>query len=284
VLPTGLPDDVYIEAVDVHAGNSRIVHHAVLTIDTAGQARKMEQQQKEKPVVSDNAMDKGPGFTSSMIVGASTGGILTAWVPGQLPRTLPQGTGIKLPKGSDIVMQVHYHRDGRLEKDKTSVGLYFAKKQVKQSFQDGFLFAFFLKIPAGNDHFIVKGSSTLAADMTLYDIMPHMHMLGKEIKVEMTPPEGKKTVILDIKAWDYNWQETYFFREPLKLKAGTKLEMQGIYDNSAKNLSNPFSPPQDVTLGEQTFNEMCVVILGGTSDRPGRRLPMSGFSLGGLRE
>jgi peroxiredoxin len=283
VLPSGLTEDKYVEAVEVRAGNSRIVHHGVLTIDTAGQGRKMEKEQQAKPPTPIHEMDKGPGFTSSMIVGVS-GGLLDVWVPGQMPRTLPEGTGIRLPKGSDIILQLHYHRDGRLEKDRTQVGLYFTKKKVERPMQDGFVLAFFLTIPAGKDHFVVKGTSTVSQDITLYDIMPHMHMLGKEFKVEMTPPDGKKTLVLHIKEWDYNWQETYYFKEPLKLKAGTKLDIEGVYDNSVKNPNNPFSPPQSVSFGEQTFNEMCLAIMSGTSERAGRLLPLSGFFGGGMQK
>ena len=132
------------------------------------------------------------------------------------------------------------------------------------------MIAFFVSIPAGNDRFVVKGTATAKADLTLYDIMPHMHMLGKEFKVEMTPPDGKKTLVLHIKEWDYNWQETYWFKEPVRIKAGTRLEVTAVYDNSANNPNNPFNPPRRVIFGEQTTNEMCFVFLGATSDKPGR--------------
>src|SRR6185369_13676943 len=212
--------------------------------DTSGRGRSLEKQQQDKPLPPVNPLDKGPGFTSSMPVVGVGGGILDTWVPGQQPHVLPSGTGIKLPKGSDVVMQMHYHRDGRLEKDKTSIGLYFTKKKVQRDYANGFLFAAFTEIPAGNDRFVVQGFANVLADLTLYQIMPHMHLVGKEFKVEMTPPGGKKTVLLHIKDWDFNWQETYAFKEPLKLKTGTRLDLEGIYDNSAKNPNNPFSPPR----------------------------------------
>ena len=102
-----------------------------------------------------------------------------------------------------------------------------------------------------------------------------MHMIGKEIAVTMTPPDGPAQKLFAIKEWDYNWQETYIFKEPVKVQAGTRFHLDAYYDNSAKNPHNPSNPPKMVTFGEQTFNEMCFVFLGGTSDRPGRGLPMS---------
>jgi hypothetical protein len=100
--------------------------------------------------------------------------------------------------------------------------------------------------------------------------MPHMHLLGKEVKVTLTPPDGKPLTLVAIKDWDYNWQETYFFKEPIAVKAGTVLETDAVFDNSDQNPSNPNHPPRTVTYGEQTTNEMCFTFFGATADRPGR--------------
>jgi hypothetical protein len=129
----------------------------------------------------------------------------------------------------------------------------------------------FEKIPAGNDHFEVNGGITLQQDCILRSVMPHMHMLGNQISVTLEPPEGPAQTLLTIKDWDYNWQETYFLKEPIALKKGTHFTVHAAYDNSDKNPLNPFNPPKDVTWGEQTTNEMCFVFLGATSDsKPGR--------------
>ena len=95
-----------------------------------------------------------------------------------------------------------------------------------------------------------------------------MHLLGKNITLTMTPPEGEKKTLLAIDAWDYNWQEIYFLKEPIQVKAGTRFHVDAAYDNSAKNALNPFNPPRRITWGEQTTNEMCYVFLGGTSLTP----------------
>src|SRR5262249_41961120 len=100
-------------------------------------------------------------------------------------------------------------------------------------------------------------------------------LLGREIKATLTLPDGKPITLINIKEWDYNWQETYFFKQPVAVKAGSRLDVEAVYDNSAKNPLNPSNPPQWVMFGEQTTNEMCFVFLGGASDRPGRRLPLT---------
>jgi peroxiredoxin len=278
VLPTNLTEDKHVAAVEVRPGNPSIVHHALLYIDTKSQGRKLEQDQQANPKKDPhggNELDKGPGYFGGMSVGFIPTSTLGGWAPGQLARHLPDGTGILLPKSSDVVMQIHYHRNGRTEKDRTQIGIYFAKKKVERPFQGGVMMGKFSAIPAGDAKFVVKGTAYVTEDMTLHHIMPHMHMLGKQIKVTMVPPEGDPVLLFDIKSWDYNWQETYYFKAPVQMKNGTRLELEAVYDNSAGNPNNPFSPPQAVTFGEQTFNEMCFVFFGGTSQRAGTMLPVA---------
>lgn len=303
VLPTNLKEDSYVRAVEVRPANARVVHHALLFIDTTGQGRKLEAQAAQQAAAAakkaadpiqnehaakESAWDRGPGYTVSMGVGFIPQGGLLGWAPGQNPRFLPENSGILLPKNSDVVMQIHYHRNGRVEKDTTQVGIYLAKKPIDRNFAgsvmagragDGLLGRFFA-IPAGAERFELKGDTWAQKDFNLYTVMPHMHMLGKEIKVTMTPPAGKEETLLAIKAWDYNWQETYYLKDPIRVKAGTRFHVEAVYDNSAKNPMNPFNPPRIVTFGEQTFNEMCFVFFGGSApDAPafgrGRVLPLA---------
>jgi peroxiredoxin len=285
VLPTGLTEDKYVVALEVKPGNPRVVHHTLNFADTTGQARKLEAQAQEKEKDrTDKDYDRGPGYSMSMGVGFLPRAGLGGWAPGQLGYSMPEGYGWVLPKGSDVVVQVHYHRDGRVEKDRTQIGLYFAKKsEGMKPFKGGVIPGQFVFIPAGDAHYKVRGSATAVQDCTLYSIMPHMHLVGRQIKVTLKPADGAAKTLLAIADWDYNWQETYFLKEPLKLKTGDTLEVEAVYDNSSKNPNNPNNPPRIVTLGEQTTNEMCFVFLGATSEGAGRT-PFRPAGLGRLRE
>ncbi|HEV3442997.1 MAG TPA: redoxin domain-containing protein [Gemmataceae bacterium] len=269
VFPTKLAENKFVTALEVRPGNPRIVHHTLLAIDASGQGRKLEQQEREKKHAGE-VLDRGPGYPVAMGFGFVPLGGMGGWAPGQMPRYLPEGSGYYLPKGADVVMQVHYHRDGRLEKDRSTIGLYFAKKPVSRRYQSMILPGLVTVIPAGEAHHRVKGSIWIDQDCTLYTVMPHMHMLGKEIKVTMTPPAGKPETLVAIRDWDYNWQETYIFKEPLAVKSGTRFDVEAFYDNSSSNPNNPSNPPRRVTYGQQTTDEMCFVFLGATSDKPGR--------------
>jgi hypothetical protein len=244
-------------------------------VDSSGTARAREQKEKERKK-ADDEVDVGAGYNGSMVqAGAGAEPGLGGWAPGMLARYLPEDTGYFLPKGSDLVVQIHYHRNGRLEKDRTRIGLYFSKQPIKKPLQSlviaggtGGLPIFV--IPKGDEHFRVHGGVKIEQDCQLHTIMPHMHLIGKEIKVTMTPPKGKPQTLIAIKDWDYNWQETYYFKESVPVKAGTVLEVEAFYDNSAKNPNNPNDPPKTVYTGEQTTNEMCFIFLGATSDKGGR--------------
>jgi hypothetical protein len=85
-------------------------------------------------------------------------------------------------------------------------------------------------------------------------------------------------VLVDIPAWDYRWQETYWFKEPIKVKAGTRLEVLCHFDNSEANPNNPTKPPRDVTYGEQTTDEMLFAFFGVTSAvKPAQRVKIFSF-------
>jgi peroxiredoxin len=286
VLPTNLTEDTYVAAVECRPSNPRVVHHTLLFIDTTGSGRKLDKAAKVKKPQGDqhpseSTLDGGPGYTVTMGVGFIPQGGLGGWAPGQMPRFLPENSGFFLPKGSDVVMQVHFHRNGRIEKDRTQIGLYFAKHKVERPWRGSQIagragpLRLFFAIPADAEHHLVKGDLWATGDFTLHTIMPHMHMVGKEIKVTMTPPEGPSQTLIAIKEWDYNWQETYILKEPIHVKAGTNFHVDAYYDNSSKNANNPFNPPRRITFGEQTFNEMCFVFLGGTANGGDRKLPVT---------
>jgi peroxiredoxin len=296
VIPTGLKEDKYVVAFEVRPGNPKIVHHTLNFFDATGNARKLEKEAQDKLKANPpgpNAVDVGPGFSSSMGIGFRPSaadlakskppiGALGGWAPGILPKYLPEGIGYPLPASSDFVIQVHYHRDGRLEKDRTQVGLYFAKKPIEKSMLGLVVpgrfkpdptfkgrFAAMGYIPAGDEHFVAHGALIAMEDCTMYTVMPHMHLLGKSVKITMTPPDGKAETLIEVADWDYNWQEQFLLKTPIKVKSGTRFDIEAVYDNSSKNPLNPSNPPVDVRFGEQTTNEMLFGFLGATKDHAG---------------
>ena len=300
VLPTGFTEDRYVSAVEVRPGNPRVVHHSVNFYDGTGTARTNQAfaQAEEKKARKPGDVDVGGGFSAGMGLGISPKptdligarpvfGPLGGWAPGLLIRELPDGSGFLLPKGADVVMQLHYHRSGRVEKDRTRVGLYFSKKPVERAVLPIVVPGYFKTdktsddprrsglgyIPAGDPKFVSRGTWYVLEDTTLIAMLPHMHLLGKSVKVTMTPPGGKPEVLIEIADWDFNWQENYVFKEPVKARRGTRFDVEAVFDNSAANPNNPRNPPVDVLFGEQTTDEMLFAIFAGTKDRPKSGMP-----------
>ncbi len=276
VLKTGLTEDKYIVAYEVQPGNAQVVHHTLNFFDTTGGAAKLAQKETVRPRKGDEA-DRGPGYPVGMGIGFIPSpsdvkpgipplGTFGGWAPGQLATKYPEGAGSWLPKEADVVMQVHYHRTGKAETDRPRIGLYFAKKEVKRPWQTITVGGMspFSSIPANKVKSDTKGSVWLTTEADVHSVMPHMHLIGKSIAVTVTPPDGPGTTLVAIKEWDYNWQETYWLKEPLRVKPGTRIDVEAVYDNTAGNPRNPFTPPQRVWFGEQTTNEMLFAFVGVT--------------------
>lgn len=246
VLPVELPENVMVQAVEFQAGNPGVVHHAIFYLDKSGRARKLD------------AQEPGPGYSRFGNPGFSPSGTLGGWAPGLVPRRSPEGTGRPLAKQCDFVMQIHYHPSGKAETDRSRVALYFAKEPVEHRIRTKFVINHRLAIPPGKKRFRVTADYTVPVDVELLSVLPHMHLLGQEMKVVAKLPDGTTEPIVWVTDWDWNWQGQYHYVEPLFLPAGTELELEAFYDNSANNPANPNSPPQLVKWGPQTTDEMCV--------------------------
>jgi peroxiredoxin/mono/diheme cytochrome c family protein len=297
VMPTKLTEDKWVVGYDVKPGNPRVVHHTLNFFDATGQGRALEKKQQEKDK-GKLLLDSGPGYTVGMGVGfvappgsrageAPKFGGVGGWAPGQTPQFLPAGAGWQVPKNADFLLQTHYHRNGQFTTDRTQIGLYFAKEPIDKPWQTLIVNGLkqWQKIPAGKADYATGGSVYLHTDAVLHSVLPHMHLLGKSVTVTMTPPGEKPVVLIDIPAWDYRWQETYWFKEPIHAKAGTKLEVKAVFDNSESNPNNPTKPPRDVTYGEETTDEMLFVFFGATStEKPSKRIKAYAFAPGNAGE
>jgi hypothetical protein len=273
VVPLNVPQDETVIGFEYRPGNRRVVHHMIALLDASGAARKI-------------AVDRGDGTTYTSFGGPGflpTGGI-GGWAPGATPRLLPDGVGKPLKKGSDLVLNIHYHPSGRPESDQGEVALYFAKNPVAQRALTIPLRNRDIDIPPGEKNYIRTASITAPIAVTVHGITPHMHNLGREMKVTATLPDGSRQVLIDVQDWDWNWQDQYQFATPIHLPRGTKVDLWARYDNSKDNPRNPQNPPKRVRFGEQTTDEMCLAFLELTIDGLARpAAARSGTSEGPVR-
>ncbi|MBS0266642.1 MAG: redoxin domain-containing protein [Planctomycetes bacterium] len=262
VIPSGILEDRLVSTAEFRPGNRRVVHHSIFYLDISGVARKKD------------AADPGPGYGSFGGPGFIPSGAIGGWAPGGTPQVLRDGMGRPMQKNCDVVVQIHYHPTGKPEVDQSSVGIHFVKPAEKNPKAAAAIMVIDrrLYIPAGDDDFRMAGSYTLPFDVTFVGITPHMHLLGREMKAWATLPDGTVEPLIWIKDWNFNWQDQYQFATPLRFPKGTRIDVTARYDNSPGNPLNPNSPPQVVTWGEQTPDEMFICFFLVSTDQP-QQLP-----------
>jgi hypothetical protein len=256
VIPTDLGRDAYVSGIEYKPGNGRVVHHILGYVDTSGEALKRDEA------------EPGPGYTCFSGPGVERiRGDLGGWAPGVTAAELPEGLGRPLPDKAHVIMQVHYHPNGKEETDRSRIGLYLAKKPVKQAFHWSWVMRHDLQIPPGDSHYEVVAGRPLPLDVLAYSVAPHMHLLGKDMTMWAELPDGSRIDLIDIDHWDFKWQNQYYLERPVKLPKGTVLKLQAHFDNSSDNPNNPNrESPQEVRWGEATTDEMCIGFIGLVRD------------------
>ena len=251
-IPTRLLQSRWVAGFDIRPGNRQVVHHVLAFPDPLGLSALKRHS-------------GGPGYGCFGGPGILTDSVLGGWAPGMRPRMFPDDTGIRLTPFGRIVLQVHFHATGASESDRTRLGLYFARNPVSHEIAWIPLVNTRFVLPPGDERQLVTASLTMPRfpeGVKAIFIVPHMHRLGREIRVDAVYPGGSQRPMIYIDDWDFDWQAFYYYREPVPLPPGTRLELKAVYDNSASNPRNPFDPPREVRWGEETTDEMCLVLLG----------------------
>lgn len=256
VIPIEIPEDKTLIGFEFRAGNRAVVHHAVLFMDATGKTREKDLETPE------------PGYRTFGSVEASISAMIGVWTPGMTPALYPEGIGIRIPKKSDLVLQLHLHPTGKEEVDLSKVGLYFADKPTgNMKMQNVFLLgSLMIDIPPGESKYRVASTFTLPIDLTFVSIFPHLHLIGRDMKITATLPDGTTKSLIWIKDWNFYWQDNYVYKEPVTLPKGTRLDVEAHYDNSADNPFNPSSPPKPVYFGNGSADEMCFAIFQVVSE------------------
>jgi hypothetical protein len=240
-VPTNFKEDRYIHAMEARAGNLAVVHHIVIYVREPGYKRPKK-------------LDLGDG-------------LLGALSPGQTPFVAQPGTAKLIKAGSELIFQMHYTPNGKEAKDRSYVGLIFAKEPVEKVITTTAAFDTRFVIPPGAANHEVKASYEFEEDAQIISFMPHMHLRGKDIVYKATYPDGQTETLLNIPRYNFNWQVYYYPQRPLFMPKGTRIEAIAHYDNSAANPRNPDSK-REVRFGEQTWDEMMNAFIDFTAAAP----------------
>lgn len=250
--------DTWIEASEVKPGNTKVVHHTIVYAQPPGAKRRRDWI------------------------------FLSAYVPGLRYDPLPERSAKLVPAGSELVFEMHYTPTGKRQTDVTKIGLLLANPdQIDREVITVEVGNVRFRIPPHEpDHVVTATSEPLAREVTLLSLSPHMHLRGKSFRYELVTPEGVRRTLLDVPAYDFNWQTRYELSEPLQLPAGAVIHCRAVFDNSADNLANP-NPDVAVRWGDQSWDEMMLgyfdVMLPRNPGRPAAQKPVStGLDLVGM--
>jgi len=230
LVPTGFDGDRWVQAVEVLPGARAVVHHVVVYI-------------------------REPGET--WVEGATKSDLLTVFAPGGPPEVWPDGMAKLIPKGSDLVVEIHYTPNGRAVKDQTKFAIAFAKKPPSRRVLTLQMQPEHLVIPPGDPNARASVTGTLPNDALLLGFFPHMHLRGKAFEFMRIRKDGRPDIMLRVSNYNFHWQLSYRLAEPIPLEKGTRLAWTAWYDNSANNPQNP-DPRAEVHWGEQSWQEMMV--------------------------
>ncbi len=256
IIPTGLTEDRWVQAVEARPGNRSVTHHVIAFVRPPG-ARYAR------------SMKPGQVFTIDEVPESERGGMssaewLVAYAPGTMPEVLPEGCAKLLPAGSDLILQLHYTATGKSGADQSRVGLVFAKDRPAERVMTIPAQTTRFTIPPGADNHEVRFGFTFQGEAKLLAMAPHMHARGKAMSARIVQPDGTTADLLRMK-WDFNWQLFYELGDPIALRPGSRLEAAAYFDNSANNPHNP-DPKVEVRWGEQTWEEMAMCILSVAFD------------------
>jgi Copper type II ascorbate-dependent monooxygenase, C-terminal domain len=293
-VPVPFTEERWVEAVELRPGNPAVVHHSIANVTRLPEGARL---------VNGRAVRDG---SSAPLAGASpraTGGLseegarevfqsqdaftragafkLIGQAPGKGFERHHPGTAKRILPGMYFQFNMHYQPTGRPEKDRSMLGLWFAKKPVTHEVLTKGVTDIILvggkdigetrivnggevrsrgkipTIPPHADNWEIIGQTQIKERITLYAFAPHMHLRGKDIKYILVWPDGREQVLLDVPKFDFNWQLHYELAEPLRIPAGSKLIAVAHYDNSIKNRYNP-APNKEVFWSEQSWDEMFI--------------------------
>jgi mono/diheme cytochrome c family protein len=233
-IATNLKESRWISAIDLRPGNGSAVRSAIFYLS------------KEEPMMSDGKAQ--PPASNPM---------LGVWIPGQKMVALPEGVAQLLPAGSRIIAKINYRGVGEAVEDKSEIGIYFAKAPPRKQLQEIPITDAEALIPAGAEFHQVKASFTAQEDAEAAMIRPPANPLVVSFQATAYRPDGSEEVMIWTRSIGFDWPQAYYFKRPVALPKGTRVEVIAYFNNSDSNRNNPNSPPKQLRWADISSDPLC---------------------------
>ena len=284
-VPTNFTEDKWMQAGEVRAGDRSHVHHIIVYVREPGRtvrpnvvtvrpiinaaATQPAAPARERVAAAAVTAAQRPVVPAAQGAGRPPGGgdaMLVNWAVGEdAPVHLP-GTAKRIPAGSTLIFQVHYTTNGKAGRDRSRIGLVFAKEPPQREIRTGLISNPVFAIPPGAGDHQVEAEATFSDDVKIWSMHPHMHLRGKDMTYTATYPDGRSEILLRVPKYDFGWQTDYWLAQPLSVPKGTKIRVTAHFDNSPANRANP-DPKATVRWGDQTWEEMMIGFFTYTVER-----------------
>jgi mono/diheme cytochrome c family protein len=175
-VATKFTEDKWVQAAEIRPGNRAVVHHVIVF------------QADHAPGDHTGGQKEGGRDWAS--------GKLAGFAPGEEPKVYPPGTAKLLKAGAKLIFQLHYTPNGKPATDRTSIGLIFARGAIEHQALSGTATNFRFAIPPGDANYEVRSSWTAPEDVRIVDLMPHMHVRGKDFTYTAIYPDGHSEIVL----------------------------------------------------------------------------------------
>jgi hypothetical protein len=287
--PTNFTEDKYVQMAEARPGNRKVVHHVIAFVVPPGSPNmaKLPKEQRDKAL--EMALRTSPFYRDGYLIrlkpdqpvyndvnevppnlraDAGIGDFLTGYAPGSIPSVWNPGVAKKIPAGATIRFQVHYSKvAGSEQKDRSKVGLIFAKQPPEKTAKSRAASNIYFQIPPGAERHKVTAVWKPSVDITIHSLSPHMHYRGAAMEYKLVYPDGRSEILLNVPKYSFNWQMTYNPKKLLHIPGGSRIEVTGYFDNSAKNKLNP-DPTKAVRHGEPTYDEMMMGFMEYVIEKP----------------
>jgi mono/diheme cytochrome c family protein len=304
-VPTNFTEDKWVQAIELRSSSPSVVHHIlVFGMDPVAASSRSDPfrlvplpnggnhgVELPRPQATGNGQDRPAAAASPANAAAPVNGapaasaapanaapaqprparpqpyLVASLAPGLHTQVMQPDQALLVRKGTLLNFQIHYTAKGTVTKDRSSLGLIFAKEPPRQQVRSSQFMNPRLILPAGSGNQRVDAAIEFTDDAHIVSMIPHTHLRGKSWEYTMTYPDGRSQVILSVPKYDFNWQTSYVFANPVAAPKGSRLIAVAHYDNSPGNRANP-DPTATVRWGEQTWEEMQYTGISYIIDKP----------------
>jgi Copper type II ascorbate-dependent monooxygenase, C-terminal domain len=243
-----ISEDTFITAFHVRPGEARMLHHLTLFA--------IDSEAAEQEAEALDAAEAGPGYACLDDLRIKDTRWLVGSGPGSGALELPKGTGLRMKAGRKAVLQIHYNQENGLFEDRTQIDLMLASKVDREAsvrrVADTNLY-----LPPKQAHAEETADFVVPRPVTLWGLWPHMHKLGKSLRVTSIH-DGHEACVALSDRYDFHWQGFAHYTQPILVNRGDTLRITCTYETLSRDTMT--------TWGQGTNDEMCIAFFYMTED------------------